>query len=187
MIWYCSDLIGRLDKVKNVNLRWGFVSTCQQGVKVRDGWGNCLFVHNVIQVPKHTQQQYRTHVLFVKSLDPLSPQCYSSGTDGFSMVFCIYLNTAKCPKMSSVVNLRYITKNELNWSSLPVCILLWLLPAQDGHGFSFITAGQQGIHVVMENSQRHLQVDLETGCYRTNLVHSLLVTAWTTCNSMYCM
>lgn len=37
-----------------------------------------------------------------------------------------------------------------------VMVLVHSLPAQDGHGLALIIAGQQGLHVVVEHRQRHL-------------------------------
>lgn len=106
-----SDLVGRLDEIKDVDLRWRIISTRQQGMQVRDGRSYCLFVHNIIQIPVYTH----THACTLGGLQSI----FQSGLQS-----------------------RF-------------------LPAKDSHGLPLVTAGQQGIHVVMEHSQRHLQTDTQ--------------------------
>lgn len=118
-----SDLIGRLDEVEDVDVRRRIISTCQEGMQVRDGWSHRLFVYNIIQVPE---------------------------------------NMHTCTLFWTVV------RTSSNQSGL--------LPAQDGHGFPLITAGQQSIHVVMEHSQCHLLIHLQTGSLFTGNRYTLLTT-----------
>lgn len=42
---------------------------------------------------------------------------------------------------------------------------VWMLPAEDGHGFPFIAAGQQSVHIIVKHSQRHLLTHSETAVW----------------------